>query len=95
MVQVGSAEILAGVTEAAGVERFTVSIETFVGYMDRLVKVAGRKNISDSFFPDKKLAMSGVARRYDAVEHINPLFDGVNNIFGPADTHQIPGFIFR
>ena len=43
--------------------------------------------------PRKRLPVSGIARWYDTIEHIDTECDGLQNIKRIADTHQISGFI--
>ncbi len=80
MVQVGAAEVLAGVTGAGGIERAFVIFKT--GVADANVPMLG-----------KQPTIAGIAGGHDAVKHVDALPHGVDQIFWRAHAHQIAGFV--
>src|SRR5262245_7747345 len=49
----------------------------------------------DAAAPGEEIAVAGIARRHHAIEHIDALSDGLDDIFRSADAHQITRFIAR
>ena len=82
MVQVGAAEILTGVAGAAFINRTLV--EFVFGVFDFQIAKTG-----------KQPAVTRIAGRHDAVEHIHAVCHAVYQVFRRADAHQIMWLVFR
>src|SRR5262249_42252152 len=59
-----------------------------------VVTVAGVLNIQSSA-PSKQLAISGIASRYHAIEHVDSVADSLKDVLRRAHAHQIPWLIPR
>ena len=82
VVDVGPAEVCAGVAVAARVDGVEVAAVVLVGEADPAA--AGEEG-----------GAAGIAGRDDAVEHVHAALDAFEDILRQADPHEIAGFVLR
>ena len=82
MMQVGSAEIAAGVAVATLIERARIGAVAGVSYLDVAVTRV-------------QPAVARIARRQHAVEHVDAVADRLDDVFRRADAHQVARLVVR
>ena len=71
---------------------FTSIAVTVVGEWGEVCCISGVGDFEVSLI-GKGDSMSAVSGGGDAVEHIDPLFDGEEEIFWGSDSHEVSGFV--